>query len=368
MNQSQTASDYQEYFKNKFVTLFIGLLDRIIELLNETSVDRTNLLKIKNLGDKLNYDKIIKKIEENKKLIDIINLLSVNNSDDSTYLRFYDNKEKYWTLMPSFNINTIVLQILDRKIHIELFMKINDLHVCAVTYGKVMEQINQCSDGKEFNPFESIGNVASNMDVETLFKGVEVKNISAYDMIMSQIINNETSNKMDEYMSNIKESDVNEAAAKLDDVLHSDNFQGNKETSKLLSEMLSNIKSEVINLKSSNNISGMQGKQGVKQLLGIAQNVAGSMMDKIKDSDCSVLEIWDATSSLAKNTVQSDALNVVDNLIRSNIVANLNKTYKENNQQTEFNDTNTNTNINTNANDANTKHESRKSRKYKSKN
>ena len=57
------------------------------------------------------------------------------------------------------------------------------------------------------------------------------------------------------------------------------------------------------------------------------------MMTKIKDSDVSVLEIWDATSSLAKNTVQSDALNVVDNLIRSNIVSNLNKQYKENNQE-----------------------------------
>lgn len=364
MDQSQTASDYKEYFKNKFVSLFNGIVDRICMLLPDNSEDKVNLLKIKNLGDKLNYEKIIKKMEENKKLIDIVNLLSKNDSDDETYLRFFKNKEKYWTILPSFSINTIILQIPDRKIHTELFSKINDLHVCAVTYAKVIEQINECANGKEFNPFESIGNVASNMDIETLFNGVEVKNISAYDMIMSTIINQETNNKMDEYMSNIKESDVNEAAAKLNDVLQSDNFQGNKETSKLLSEMLSNIKTEVINLKSPDNTTNMQGKQGVEQLLGIAQKVAGNMMNKIKDSDVSVLEIWDATSSLAKNTVQSDALNIVDNLIRSNIVANLNNQYNEHNGSGQHNQTNqTNT---TNLND-NLKGNEKKSKKNKDK-
>lgn len=364
MNQSQTASDYQEYFKNKFTTLFMDLLDRIIKILPESSENRTNLLKIFNLGDKLNFDKIIKKMEENKKLVDIVNLLAKNDSDDSSYLAFFNNKEKYWTLMPSFNINTIVLEIPNRSIHLELFMKINDLHVCAVTYGKVIEQINQCVDGKEFNPFESIGNVASNLDVETLFKGVEVKNISAYEMIMSQIINQETSSKMDEYMANIKESDVNEAAAKLDDVLHSDKFQGNAETSKLLSEMLSNIKSEVINLKS--NSAGMQGKQGVEHLLGIAQKVAGNMMGQIKDSNASVLDIWDATSSLAKNTVQSDALNVVDNLIRSNIISNLNKTYQEHNNNNNNNNNSCDGDMDKN-DDTSVEKETRKSRKNKDK-
>jgi hypothetical protein len=151
---------------------------------------------------------------------------------------------------------------------------------------------------------------------------------------MSSLINQETNNKMDEYMNNIKESDVNEAAAKLNNVLESDNFQGNKQTSKLLSDMLSNIKDEVIGLKNNSDKETMQGKQGVEQLLGIAQKVAGNMMGKIKGSNVSVLEIWDATSSLAKNTVQSDALNIVDNLIRSNIMQNANAKYNELNKNT----------------------------------
>jgi hypothetical protein len=333
MDQTQSASDYKDYFRNKFVSIFYELIDKVLSLLPNNSEDIQSLIKIKNYGDKLNFEKLIIKMNDNSRLFDIVNLLIKNNSDNETYFSFFKNKEKYWTIIPTFNVNTVLLQIKDRQLHNEILYKISDLHVCAKTFTKVIEQITSCeTEGKEFNPFESIGNVNSNIDVQSLFNGVEVKNISAYDMIMSSLINQETNNKMDEYMNNIKESDVNEAAAKLNNVLESDNFQGNKQTSKLLSDMLSNIKDEVIGLKNNGDKETMQGKQGVEQLLGIAQKVAGNMMGKIKGSNVSVLEIWDATSSLAKNTVQSDALNIVDNLIRSNIVQNINNKYTELNQ------------------------------------
>lgn len=369
MDQTQTASDYKDYFKNKFVSLFNELIDKFLVLIPPNSEDIPNLLKIKGYGEKLNFEKVIVKLSDNNRLFDIVNLLLKNDSDDITYYNFYRNKEKYWTILPTYNINTLLLQIMDRKIHVELLSKISDLLVCAKTYCKVIEEITSCENvGKEFNPFESIGNVGSNIDVQSLFEGVEVKNISAYDMIMSTLINQETNNKMDEYMNNIKESDVNEAAAKLTNVLESDNFQGNKQTSKLLSDMLANIKDEVIGLKANGDSTKMQGKQGVEQLLGIAQKVAGNMMGKIQGSNVSVLEIWDATSSLAKNTVQSDALNIVDNLIRSNIVQNMNNKYTELNQNTNNPNPNPNPNVNENNHEQNENIKTRKLKKNKNKN
>jgi hypothetical protein len=86
--------------------------------------------------------------------------------------------------------------------------------------------------------------------------------------------------------------------------------------------MLTNIKDEVINLKNDDNGQG-SGKKNVEQLLGIAQKVAGNMMGTIKSNNINVLDLWDATSSLAKNTTNSDTLNMVDTLIRSNIEANM---------------------------------------------
>ncbi len=316
----QTPLDYKDYFHNKFVNLFKELVVKIINFLPDGSEEKTDMMKIFDLSEKLNYDKIIKKISENTQLIEVLLFMSKNDFSDEMCEKYLKSNQKFWTIMPSFNINKIMMKI-SKEDKYAVKQLINNLHICGVTYGKVIEQMSSCQEGESFNPFDSVGKVAENMDISTLYEGVEVKNISAYEMLMESIINQQMDNKMSDYMSNIKEDDVNEAASKLNDVLNSDKFGSNKQTTKILSDMLSNIKSEVIGLKSESD--KLKGKQGVEQLLGIAQKVAGNMMGTIKDSNVSVLEIWDATSTLAKNTVQSDALNIVDNLIRSNIEANL---------------------------------------------
>ncbi len=320
MSTSQTPLDYKDYFYNKFVSSFKNLVNYLLTVL-PNGEEKNDLTKISNLMEKLNYDKIIVKLAQNTKLMEVLLFLNKKNFDPTSCSKYLTSTDKYWSLMPSFNINKIIIK-LDNQGKISLQEQLNNLHVCAITYNKVIEQIESCKEGKEFNPFENVGNVADNLDVNSLFNGVEVKNISAYEMLMETIVNQQMDNKMTDYMSNIQENDVNEAAAKLNDVLNSDKFSSNKQTTKILSDMLNNIKSEVINLKGAEQ-DKMKGKKGVEQLLGIAQKVAGNMMGSIKDSNVSVLDIWDATSNLAKNTVQSDALNIVDNLIRSNIETNM---------------------------------------------
>jgi len=335
MSSTQTPSDYKDYFHGKFVTSFKELVTKLTTMLPESTDEYKDLVKISGLIDKLNYEKIITKLATNSTLMEVLLFMSKNDFNDEICDKFLSKNDKYWTLMPSFNINRIFIQLKDKSNKMYLQEQLNTIHVCAVTYTKVVEQIQSVKDGESFNPFESVGKVADNMDINTLFDGVEVKNISAYEMLMETIINQQMDNKMTDYMSNIKEDDVNEAAAKLNDVLNSEKFQSSKQTTKILSDMLNNIKSEVINLKGEGD--KMKGKQGVEQLLGIAQKVAGNMMGTIKDSNVSVLDIWDATSNLAKNTVQSDALNIVDNLIRSNIENNLKRAQGMDQSQTESN-------------------------------
>ncbi len=324
MSTSQTPSDYKDYFYNKFVGSFKGLVNFLLSKIPSGTNEKNDLEKISGLMDKLNYEKIIVKLATNNKLMEVLLFLSKNKFNQEVCAKYLNTNDKYWSLMPSFNINKIIVVLSDSDDKSYLREQINNLHVCAVTYSKVIEQIDSCKDGSTFNPFNSVGDVDKNIDINGLFNGVEVKNISAYEMLMETIINQQMDDKMSDYMSNIKENDVHEAAEKLNDVLQSDNFNSNKQTTKILSDMLSNIKSEVINLKGTNVESDkMKGKQGVEQLLGIAQKVAGNMMGTIKDSNVSVLDIWDATSNLARNTVQSDALNIVDGLIRSNIQQNM---------------------------------------------
>lgn len=319
---SQTPNDYKEYFLNKFVNLFQTFVNDCINKVQNDDI-KNDLNKIQQLFPKLNYSKIIEKMSSNTKLQEGIAFIVKNNFNDDIMQKVFTSVDtKTWTLMPSFHINKIFNQVSseDRK---NLYDTFHALHVCAFTYTKVLESMNSKtnSDGG-FNPFESVGKVAENMDIGTMFNGVETKTMSAYEMLMEQIVNQQMEGKMQNYMENIKEDDVNQAADKLTDVLKSDEFKGNKQTTHILSSMLSKIKDEVINLKNEPT-EKVKGKQGVEQLLGIAQKVAGNMMSSIKDNNVNVLELWDATSSLARSTTNSDALNIVDKLIRTNIENNL---------------------------------------------
>ena len=317
--ESQTPNDYKEYFLNKFVTLFQTFVIECIEKVENDEI-KSDLDKIRQLFPKLNYDKIIGKMCTNTKLQEGMAFIVKNEFNDEIMQKVFASDTKTWTLMPSFHINKIFNQSTptNRKC---LYDRFHALHVCAFTYTKVLESMQTNTDGS-FNPFESVGKVADNMDIGTMFSGVEVKTLSAYEMLMEQMVNQQMEGKMQNYMENIKEDDVNQAADKLTGVLNSENFNGNKQTTKILGDMLSKIKDEVINLKNEPT-EKVKGKQGVEQLLGIAQKVAGNMMSSIRDNNVNVLDLWDATSSLAKSTTNSDALNIVDKLIRSNIENNL---------------------------------------------
>jgi hypothetical protein len=325
MDNSQTPSDYKTYFFDKFVNLFNSIVNLSLEKVNNKDVKK-DLEKIASIVSKLDFEKVIKKVAANSKLQENLMFLSNNNFSNEVLNKLLEKNDKCWSLMPALNIDKIFLSlsINDRQ---ELYKDLNALHISAFTYTKVIESINSIntSDTSDvFNPFETVGNVVDNMDIKTLYEGVEVKNLSAYEMLMETIVNQQMNDKMSNYMDNIKEDDVNSAAHKLNDVLQSEDFKGTKQTGNILSEMLDNIKHEVIDMKNKPQ-EQTSGKKGVEQLLGIAQKVAKDMMHTIKDKNVNVLDLWDATSNLAQSTTNSDALKYVDLLIRSNIEKGLNQ-------------------------------------------
>lgn len=345
--QTFDPNEYKNFFSQKFIVLFKELVGMFIRYLTNAqrtdSEEYANLLKINGLIGQLNYDKIMSKIASNTKLFDVLGFLSKMHASNSytdvngygaSYHNFFKNNDKFWSLMPAFEINKLLLEI-DVAEHGVIYEKLNLIHICVQSYSKIIKQIEICeSENKPFDPFESF-NVKTSLgeqvyNINTMFKGVEPKKIEAYEMLMAQLISSEDSKKMNDCMQNIKEADVDEAASKLNEALSSENFNGTKETSEILSEMLTNIKTEVLNLKNDcTGNEGLKGKEGVEKMLGVAQKVAGSMMGKIQSSDISVLDMWDATSSLAKSTIQSDAINIIDSLIKTNIMASMNNKYQE---------------------------------------
>lgn len=371
---TQTPNDYKQYFSNKFTNLFQLFVNECHDKVIDDTI-KTNLGKIVELYNKLNYDKIVDKICSNNVLQEKMLYVSKNNfTDDILNETFKSVDSKTCMLMPSLYIDKIFKNV-SIDCRMDMYNKFHSLYICAVTYNKVNESLkksntNDTNNTNTFNPFESVGQVAENLDINTLFDGVEVKTLSGYEMIMEQLINKQMEGKIMDHMSNIKEDEVNEAAEKLNDVLNSDNFKGKEKTTVTLKEMLGQIKNAVNNLKHQP-VEKTKGKQGIEQLLGIAQQVAGNMMSSIKENNIDVLDLWDTTSSLAKSTTNSDALNLVDKLIRTNIENNLKqKAVQEQNllntstQNTDTTDNNANTDNQT-QHTTNSKYTSKYSKKGK---
>jgi hypothetical protein len=340
MDLPQTADDYRTYFYNKFITLFQTFVKECIVKVSNDEI-LSSLKKIEQLFPKLNYEKIINKMCENTKLQEDMTYLAKNNFNDEL-LKTFCSTTTSWSLMPGMYINKIFNDILstDRTV---LYNNLHSLYICAVTYNKVLNSMQKKDSNNALlnsNGFETTETGHNNVDIDTLFNGVEVKTYSAIEMIMEQFVNQQMDGKMLNYMDDIQEDEVNIAADKLTDVLNNENFNSNKHTTKILSDMLCKIKNEVVNLKNEP-LENTRGKKGVEQLLGIAQKVAGNMMSSIKENNINVLDLWDATSNLAKSTTNSSALNIVDKLIRTNIENNLKNANMQQNQQTDASTTQT---------------------------
>ena len=322
MNSQQT--DYKVYFYDKFVSLFKDFVLNCKRLSNDNELD-----KIISLFDKLNYEKILSKVGSNTQLQENLHFLHKNNFDDEIFKKLVSKNEKSWSLIPSLSIHKVLKNTNIHEDKLFLYKQFQSLQVCAISYNKVIDAINNKNnnmDNKDFNPFLSVGTVDNNMDIQTLFNGVECKNMSAIEMVMENFVSEQMDSKMSNYMENIKEDDVNSAANKINEALNSDQFKSsNTKSSAVLTDMLGQIKSEVIDIGKAQSKNKSNGKKSVEQLLGIAQKVASNMMGKIQYEQIDVMDLWNTTSNLAQKTTNSDAIKYVDAIIRNNIQKSMNE-------------------------------------------
>jgi 23S rRNA maturation mini-RNase III len=328
VQSSVTASDYKEFFLTKFSDSLINLVKDLINVLDDTSLSKQKLLKISNfLNNKnINYPKLIEKLCKNDKIMPNLSILKDSNINLGILNGLIEkSSSKDWLLIPEFYVDKILLELNDNKIKENFIDEVKNIYVCATSYSEIITMINESDTTDDFNPFSKISQNKDlkDIDINSMFKDVEYKQMTSYEMLIRMLVDNKTEAKVGEYMNNIKEDDVNEAASKLDDVLK--NNEINSDASKLLASMLANIKDEVINLGNTNN-NNIDGKDAMKNLMNIAKKVAGNMSVDVQNSGLTPMEIWKATSSLAKSTVKSDALDIVDGIITQNIQDSMNGT------------------------------------------
>lgn len=321
---SQTPNDYKEYFLKKFTNSFQQFINKSFNFLNNSDV-QNELTNIMNFYDKLNYVKIISKVcnaDVIKRLI--ISIENSTASDLNIDVLFAAHPDKKWQIMPSLNIKKIFLNI-DPINYNELCSLFNSMYVCAISYIKVIECIENSNnnDSDSFNPFNSIissvKNENINLDIKTLYNDVKVKKYNIFELLIEQILKNNTYSDM---FTNIESNNVMQAAGQLKDVLNNGNFTASDTSKNILGKMLNNITTEVINLSNEPKES-LDGMNGIMKLQDIAQKVALGMSEQINEQQIGPLELWDSTFNLASSTINNPILNILGSQIRQHISDNI---------------------------------------------
>ena len=100
MNSSQTALDYKEYFHEKFISMFKEFLSFLLSVLDssENNEDFNAIQNINKLKDKLDYNKIITKISQNTKLVEVLTFLNKHNFNEEASKKLVTN-DKYWLII-----------------------------------------------------------------------------------------------------------------------------------------------------------------------------------------------------------------------------------------------------------------------------
>lgn len=322
-----TAEDYKDFFKRKFINSLKKLLSFLLTNINEKSSLYLTLQKINNIlnNKNIDYDKLIGKLCNNDKLMVNLSILKDSNINNTVFEELLKKSTlKDWVLIPELCVDKIIKELNNKDTIKFVIEDIKSIYVSAESYNSIVKMISENDENntKLYNPTEQImaSKNVSNIDINTLFKDAKYKQMTSYEMIIRMMVDEKTEQKVGEYMNNIKEDDVNEAASKLDDVLKNNNTNSN--ATQLLGTMLSNIKDEVIGMGNAN--VQIDGKEAMENLMNIAKKVADNLAIDVKKSGLTPLEIWEATSSLARSTVKSDALDIVDGIIKQNIYNGMN--------------------------------------------
>jgi hypothetical protein len=302
MNSTNQAEDYQEFFLNKFKSLFKTFVEDTIDNLTDEKI-KNNLIEIRQILHKLDYSKIMIKYAKNNELYKSLQSISQNNDKLS-------NNEKYWTLMPKISLNKILLNV-KGEYKEKLLKLLNTMYVASLSYSKVYETDNNT----EFDPYKSIGEVSKQLTIEEMYEGVEIKTPESYEFIMNQLLEKFNLN---ESLKDVNNKDIDDATNNINEFLSA---KKNNPSANIISSMLENIKGEIMNLK---NDSSLNNEDGMKKIFEIAKRVSTESIKGIDKSTINPLQLWDTTTELATNTTGSDTIAIFSDLIRSQIVEKMN--------------------------------------------
>ena len=316
------ATDYKVYFLNEFTLLFNELVNYCIANITNAKL-LLQINKIIDLINELDYSIIANKYALNTELqTNLIYFKETNFSKESLTLK---SKDKCWNIMPYLNIYLILLNMNNEQqiIIYDLCYKLyscSTMYVKAVKHEEIIKQtIDEPTGQNEFNPFNFI-EPNTDLNIDEMFKNAEQKSYLPHEILIGMISNLDKTKKISEHLENINENEISNVTDKLNDVLQSEEFK-NKSSSNILSSMIGNVKNEILKIGQAKSTNGINDKESMDMLIGIAQKIALEMKDTITNGETDIIDLWDTTTSLSKSTINNPMVDMMTNMIRSNIIS-----------------------------------------------
>jgi len=321
MSETQSPEEFKLYFVNNFTNLFIKLINESIENIvdDETLLNDMNKLKLYTSGEKkLNYSKIMLKLSTNEKLLEVLTTLDKFGFEDKGLSVAAKKYKDIWAIIPSLNILKLLFNYKDLSKRRQLYKRVLKMYSCSLAYKDIHDKSN------DFNPSMSITNYSENYGINDIMEHNEIKTPDSYefmvDMITKQFLGENGDKELNEQIQNMGDKEINNATTNLNNLLTDKVKDGNK-SAEILTDMIGKLKHKLGDLKNTKNDGN-----GLQNILNIAKEITSEMTSNVDKDMIDPEDLWNTTSQLASQTVDSPAIDAIGLMVRNQIAKAKNNT------------------------------------------
>ena len=163
-----------------------------------------------------------------------------------------------------------------------------------------------------------------NYGINDIMEHNEIKTPDSYefmvDMITKQFLGENGDKDLNDQIQNMADEDINNATTNLNNLLTDKVKDGNK-SAEILTDMIGKLKHKLGDLKNTKNDGN-----GLQNILNIAKEITSEMTSNVDKDMIDPEDLWNTTSQLASQTVDSPAIDAIGLMVRNQIAKAKNNT------------------------------------------
>ena len=317
MSENQTPEDFKEYFLTNFENLFKKIVNESINNINDVEsniyIDLQKIQSYFNDNKKLNYSKIMLKLSSNLKLMEVLTTLDKFDFEDKSLITAAKKYNDIWSIIPSLNVLKILFNIKNTEYRKKTYRTILKMFNCSNAFKEILNKSDEI-----FDPNMAVLNFSENYGIHDILHQVEIKTPDTFefvmDMLTSKLLGSKTNSELNNEITNMTDEEIKNSSTNLNLLLADKVKEGNK-SAEILTNMISKLTNKLGVLKNDKN----NKNNGVKKIYDIAKEITDEMSLTIDRNTIDPMELWNTTTQLASQTVNSPVIEEIGDLIKDQI-------------------------------------------------